>query len=505
MPIPKRACALLASGLLYGCAQTPSFDGRAALNEQLQAHHPTLTLSPTDNPSTTLPLAAAQPLGLLDAWQLALLQAPAIQADLARLGLAQAQLDAAQRLSNPQVHWQALTEDGSQWQWELGISQPLLDLLTRPLRRQMAEAERLRTQWWLEKRLREQLAAISHQYFAAIAAAQRRQISQEHQALADARVELAQARTAAGNLSALALLDSQQQRLQGQERLLQDQADAEKQAWKLRRLLGLPLDAPLPLPSQLPKVQGPAPALAPLLESAPQQRLDLRLATQHQERLHQQLRLAEQKNRWGHAELGLALEQEPDAERLWGPSINLQLPLFDRGQSLRLRAQAQLERQTALTQDLQQRIALEVHQAHQRLALALAQQELAQAAEALEARRYQLLQREVNFMLQDPEALLTSQALRLKRQQDQLKQQLAFWQAACDLALASGSPLPAPSTAATGQQPPATPQADHQHHQDHGHSDHSQHPSPGHQAHPAPPTAPAPTASQPQEHRHESP
>src|SRR5690606_34102302 len=158
--------------LLVGCAVTsPSPSTLDDVGEQLNARYPALHIEPNALGKNELSLELEQPLSLQQAIHILLSRSPQVRLQLAELGIADAQRLQAELLANPHISIGALRpEGGGRWQLDTSLSQPLLGILTRPLRKQLAQENLLVAQLQLQTELEYLIAETSEQYFAAVAA-----------------------------------------------------------------------------------------------------------------------------------------------------------------------------------------------------------------------------------------------------------------------------------------------------------------------------------------------
>lgn len=459
-----RLAFLLAASLLLGaCATQSPQSSVVAVKQKLENQYPALDFSATTNPPA--PIELPSPMGLQQTLQLLLSHSPQVRIQLAKLGIADAQALQAELIENPHLSIGALKpEDGGRWQLDTSLSQPLLALLTRPLRRQLAQENVLEAQLQLQFELQRLIAKTSEQYFAAVAALQHCYIQDKMLQATTARQQLAQSLYRAGNISENDFLAYDNELRRAQQQLEKRQTIAYDKQLTLLKLIGLPSSTQLDLPVELPLLPDETFSHRDLLATAQMNRADLKIAQQQQSILEKRERLVRQEKGWRDLSLGVAVEREFDGAKNLGPELELALPLFNRGQGKLAAINAQKNQLNARIQQLELNADSDIAQALNAMDSARAQLKLLQPALAVAEKRVELSNREVNFMLASPFELLNT-----KRQQIQIAHEFTealqnYWQARADLELTIGKPLQ-PTAAVEGK-------SDHSN-MDHSNMDHS--------------------------------
>ena len=288
--------------------------------------------------------AAEQQLGALLAAELdeeravsvALLGNRELLAGLEDLGIGQAELAQAGRIANPSIGYsRQRLEGGGGTKVEASFAIQLLDGLIAPRRRKLAaielEALRLRT-----ARLIQQTAANTR-----IALAELREIENRLDQLALIRdldasaAEIAKRQHAAGNLNDRDLARHELRANQSQVELTKTRLAARAAREALQRQLGLSgPDHGWKLAKAWPEKDGqeiPGERLEALAE---EQRYDLAAARAGLDLIGRALALKKGTRFLPIGiEVGVATEKEPDGSRLTGPTLVLELPIFDTGKA----------------------------------------------------------------------------------------------------------------------------------------------------------------------------
>lgn len=288
--------------------------------------------------------ALARDLTVDGAVQVALLGNSGLQAKFEELAISQADLVQAGLLKNP-----SFTIGRTAWESEhinpnlfATLEQDFLDLLTMPMRKRVAEAELEATKLEVGDHVLELAAAVREAFFTAQAAEQvvamRRLVDEAARTSAD----VARRQHEAGNMNDLAL--NNELALAAQTTLDRRRAEGEAAVSreKLNKLMGAwgprtrwKMAARLP---ELPKDEAP---LEHLESRAVEQRLDIAAARRNVQAMSYALGLAKT-TRWvGAVNVGVEVGRLRHNRRFsFGPSVTLEIPLFDQRQAQIARLEA---------------------------------------------------------------------------------------------------------------------------------------------------------------------
>lgn len=334
--------------LLGGCAALPEGGGFAEVQglagERLgQKLHWRLGTPEDAEADRAVARLLAEELSAEGAVQVALLRNADIQATYERLGVAQADLVQAGLLKNPGFGGFARFPDRapSKTNLEFEVALNFLDLLMLPARKRLASTQFEEVRLQVAQKVLELATEVRKAYFRAVSAegvARMRVLVAE---AAQGSFELATRIHAAGNLSdlKLALERSHFEKSRVARALSEKVSRAARE--ELIRLLGVwGEQVAFKLPTQLPNL--PTQEIPPdRLESfAVAQRLDLAAARRDMEAMAQALGIAVDWRWLGGAEVGVSTERDTDGQWLTGPTLALELPLFDQGQGGIARQQA---------------------------------------------------------------------------------------------------------------------------------------------------------------------
>jgi outer membrane protein TolC len=218
--------------------------------------------APTATTTDAVATLLAAPLTADSAAAIAVLRSPVLQATLAEIGIAQAELAEATRLANPGISF-ARTTGGGERTTTWGLAADVVDWLTQPLRRQLGEAELERAKLEVGAAILDEIAAVKSAFVAYQAAEEMVARLGTIEALARAAFDYAAALHAAGNLTALERANAEASWHETHAELLRARADATGRREEVVRALGLAGDetwraAPLPGEPTLALVGGPA-------------------------------------------------------------------------------------------------------------------------------------------------------------------------------------------------------------------------------------------------------
>lgn len=467
--IPRHKLALLILSLGLGaCAATAPQDTQERFKQQLSTSHPHLVLDSTEKDAAINHLLQ-EPLTPEAAVQLMLLNSPRIHIVMAQLDIADAQRAQAELLSNPHFAVGALRpEGGGRWQLDFGLSQSLLDVFTRSLRRELAETALLNTRLALHLAIQTHIAELSTTYFDAVSARQILALREQQRDASAAGAALAQSMKRAGNLPESKYLQYQLNAQEGQRHYQHSRLAAESARLELLYQLGLKPDTATTLPTRLQPLPTEEFAADELVTTANTHRLDLQLIQQQQQQLTQQRPII-RRSRWADVSAGIKVEREFDSAINAGPEIEVGLPLFDNGKQKLAALDAQLTATQAQHADLQLKIerdiALALYQLHHAQTLATQ----SRAAQQTAKQRLAELQREVNFMLGSPFDLLQFKQQEIALGIEHAKALTDYWQARAALELAVGKHLPIAPQILEQQPSEASPDIDHSRHHHGGH------------------------------------
>lgn len=294
-----------------------------------------------------------QPMTPVNAVQMALLRSPRLQQEYARLGLIRADVQQAIQVANPRLNATRVSGGGLA-KTTLGLAMPLVDLLVLPSRVRLVRADYERAKLGIAASILTVTVDVEAGWYEYVAA---QQIADMRGTVARGMVtsaDLAQRFFEAGNISELQLKQEQAAASQARIDAARAHADAQQARLQLNTLIGLSgADADWRVSAQLPspvEEEDAAEALQSLSRSA-----NLQLMAARQELVVTEGALAATRRfrLLGGTEIGYEGEREPDGQRLKGPTLDLELPIFNQGQARVARAEALVARSRARLAELE--------------------------------------------------------------------------------------------------------------------------------------------------------
>ena len=397
---------------------------------------------------------------------IALLNNRTLQAQFEELGISQADLAQAARLRNPTFSgfWRLPTHSPVSVNAEQELDQDLLDLLTLPARKKIAarnlEAARLRVADAVLK-----TAAEAKEAFYTVQA--RQQLLTRLRAIMgvnEGGAEVAKRQREAGNITDLELANQaavfQQSKLEWGKALAQLRVDRER----LNRVLGLwGPETDWKMAEELPPVPAQEIPLERLETQAVSQRLDLAASRTLVQSLEAALRL-KKTVRWVPA-ISVGVNGEQDLDHSWvvGPTLSLEVPIFDQGQPAIARLAAQYRQAQRRLEALATDIRSQVRQARDTL---IATRDLTEyygkvyLPQRLRIVNETLLQ--YNAMQMGPLDLVVAKANELSAEREYTESWRDYWIARAELERAVGGKLATENSGAKATSSEAT-KPEHEH------------------------------------------
>jgi outer membrane protein TolC len=280
------------------------------------------------------------PLTPAAAVEIALLNNPGLQADFHELGIAESELVRAGRMRNPTFSF-SRQKGGGHLEIERALVFDLLYLITLPLAAGVEQQRFAQTQLDVAARAVAVAAEARHAYFGAVAAQELARYYERVKETADASAELARRMVEAGNFSKLAQMREQAFYADATTQLARARHQANAERERLVRVLGLSGGLlAFRLPDRLPDL--PTSPIEPrdAERTAIEKRLDVLAAKRSTELYAQSLGLTRATGLVNVLHLGYGNTSESDEHRRNGFEIELELPIFDFGETRLARAEA---------------------------------------------------------------------------------------------------------------------------------------------------------------------
>lgn len=342
--MPRKLTPLALALVLAGCASFSQDGGLSRVSE--------LTRERTGQPVVPQRSAAAAdtargrvaellkaPLTPDSAVEIALLNNPGLQAQLAELGIAEADAVRAGRLPNPVFSFGRLA-GGGETEIDRAVLFNVLGLLSLPATARVGR-ERFELAQYQAADAAVGLAAEARRaYFDAVASQELLQYYGQVKESAELAGELARRMQKAGNFSKLAQMREQAFHADAVTQYARAQHQALADREKLTRVLGLDGRATFQLPDRLPDLPKQPAAPQQAEQAAMEKRLDVLIARRQAEATARSLGLTKATRFINVLEAGYQNKSATGSPRATGYEIQLELPLFDFGTASTARAEA---------------------------------------------------------------------------------------------------------------------------------------------------------------------
>jgi outer membrane protein TolC len=289
---------------------------------------------------STVKTLLASPLSADNAVQVALLNNPGLQATYAELGIAEADLVQAGRMTNP--HFAYLrTSEGDARKLEWALTFPIIDLLTMPLRSRIEGRRFEQVKLAVAGRMLDVATMTRNSWIDAVAAEERVRYLEQVKTAAEASATLAVRMEGAGNFNRLDRMREEVFHAETSAQLALARQAAVAGRERLTRLMGLSGDdVGFQLPERMPDLPADKPEFWDIEARAMTGRLDVRAAALETGSLAGSLGLTRATRFINVLEFGPAATKEDPEPWKRGFEVSLQLPLFDWGGARVARAEA---------------------------------------------------------------------------------------------------------------------------------------------------------------------
>jgi len=286
-----------------------------------------------------------RPLTADTAVRIALLNNRGLQATLEKIGVANADLIEAGLLKNPVFEASPRFPDGppGATDLELSVAQDFLDLIMLPLRKKIAAQELARTELQVGDAVLQLAADTKTAFYQFQGAREMLTAAKATDTASDAATQLSARLHDAGNISDLDLANQQAASSQSKADVMAAEFVTNVAREKLNRLMSLwGADLDWQASGELPPLPANDPPERHLEALALSRRLDLAATEAEWRSIVQALGITRTYRYIGTVELGVDTENQTDNQRITGPTLRLELPIFNHGQGRIARLQAQL-------------------------------------------------------------------------------------------------------------------------------------------------------------------
>jgi len=378
--------------------------------------------------------------------QIALLNNPRLQATYEELGVSQADVVAAGLLENPVIFGQARFPDRYPrlTNLEFGVTQNFLNLLMLPARKKLAAVQFERAKLRAADEVITLASEVQKSYYDVLGAKQVKQMSALISAAAQRSFEMARRLHAAGNIGALELAHEQGQFEQTRIALADSETRVLAAREKLTELMGLWGKHTLwKIPAQLPDVPQQEHGLEHLETFAIANRLDMAASRKEMEALAQALGITIDWRYFGSVDVGISTERDTDGQWVVGPSLALELPVFNQGQADIARRQSQLRQSQERLKARAIEIRAEIRSLRNRLIMT--RNLIDHYRKVILPLREQIVDltlQKYNYMLVGPFDLLTAKKQQFDDYRKYIETVRDYWIIRTEMARAAGGRLP---------------------------------------------------------------
>ena len=335
--------SLLGSIVLFGLSGCASTNPRPAFEDMRQkvaarsGHAPEWPRSAEQTEVTRQVVhdLLAEPIDVDTAVRIALLNNRALLASFEEIGISQADLAQASRISNPALHWTRS---------EVGLTLDFLDVFILPLKKKLASVELERTKLRIADEVIRLAAEVKTAFYELLAS---QELLERLELMGEIRLaasEFAALQEQAGNLNELDLEQHRAVYNQIRVDIVKAELDLRRRREALNRYMGLWGEEVRWLAEKgLPSLPDKDPHLELLEAVVLEQRFDVAAARKGIEQLARALALTKGTRFFPMGiEIGIDSEKDTDGARVTGPSLGIQFPIFDQGQAAVARLQSQL-------------------------------------------------------------------------------------------------------------------------------------------------------------------
>jgi outer membrane protein, heavy metal efflux system len=378
--------------------------------------------------------------------QVALLNNRELQARFEEIGIAQADLIQAGLLGNPNfaASFRFPDRPPSGADIEYSIAQNFLDLLVMPLRKRVAAAQVAEAETLAADAVLKLAAEVKVAFYTAQARQQLLDRLRVISETSETAAEFSKRLHDAGNTSDLELANQRGSYEQSRLEVAQTELQVRRDRERLNRLLGVwGADTNWKIGPHLQELPGRENSLQSLESRAIAQRLDLQAARMRLDLIGQSLALRT-KTRYLPAEikLGVDTERDTDRQRVTGPTLDLELPVFNQGQGEIAKLTAQYRQAQRELEAMTVNIRSEVREARDQL---VASRDLAaDIGERLlptQRKALNLTLQQYNFMLKGAYDLLLAKQNEVAAERSYIEAWRDYWIARAELERAVGGSL----------------------------------------------------------------
>jgi outer membrane protein, heavy metal efflux system len=475
---PRRVSTCLALLLLGGCASTspkPGFKDVAKSVEARTGHRVVWDQNTTEDREVAKAIdkLLAEDVTADTAVQVALLGSPRLRSSFEELSIAQSDLVQAGLLRNPvftvgRTGWEQEHISPNLW---LGVEQDFMDIATMPMRKRVAATELEATKLEVGDEVLKLASEVRSAFFMAEAALQVTAMRRLVNETAEISASVAKSQAIAGNMSDLALSGELALASQTRIDLKRSEGEAAVERERLVKLMGVwGTRTAWKSSAHLPDLPEQEVSLERLEALAIEKRLDVAAARREVQALDYSLSLSKTTRWTGMVTVNVEAGRLRGSKRIsFGPSVGLEIPLFDQRQAAIARLEAFKRQAENNLQALSIDVRSDVRAACARVTTSRALvEEFSRTMVPLRESVVRFTQQQYDAMLLGVYQLLQARQMEFETYRQYIEVLRDYWIARSDLERAVGMRLPrkpavekpaspSPAPKATPTQAPATP------------------------------------------------
>lgn len=283
-----------------------------------------------------------------DAVQIALLNNRSLQAEFENIGIARAELMQAGRLKNPRLdaYLRPPVSSGPATTVGLDLAQNFLDLIFLPLRKKVAAAKFDATKARVTVEVLRLVGKTQRAFYEQQASLQMLELRKSVVQATDASAYAAERQRKAGNISKLDLNRESDQNDQAKLDLSAAETKTEETRETLNELMGLwgPDAAAWKMRGRLPELPAQEVDLNDFEKHAIERSTELEASRRSTEALAREYKVTNISSVLSSAEVGVSSAREDSSVWHVGPSLSLEIPIFDQGGAKREKARAEIRK-----------------------------------------------------------------------------------------------------------------------------------------------------------------
>ena len=385
----------------------------------------------------------SQPLTENGAVAIAFLNSPVIKAQLASLGISEADMREAGILRNPMFLFKTRTsnEEGAKRNNEIEIKQDVFDVLFWPIRQKIAGTRFKASQYESAHQMTDFIKEVRLSYLEWLTAMHKQALAEDHFKAQEASIEIARRQKEAGNINLLKMTEAESVFQRAKIESLKTKQETANSAERLRTKLGLkPKQFFMQETVLMPDLPKENLAVAELENKTLEHRLDLLMKRQEIKTLEQSKKLSGL-GFLPEVEVGYNQERETSGHKLQGVVVEGQLPVFNRKQAQTTGIKAAIETAKHELEAMEQEALLEVRLAYQDV---MTSRQIVEAYKETIPLHQQMVKEtlyQYNYMLTDVFHLLESKQSELETKKEYVDALKSYWTSRIELENAVGAKL----------------------------------------------------------------